>query len=83
MWYYLKSFFPGFMPCFGPCWVNLYGSARDYSYFNENNQLNNGIVSPFDSIVSGDKQQRGSSLIKLSVICMMLKNVKFVLRLLK
>ena len=36
---------------FGPCWVNLYGSARDYSYFNENNQLNNGIVSLFHSFL--------------------------------
>jgi len=33
----------GFMPCFGPCWVHLYGSTRDYSYFNENNELNEGI----------------------------------------
>ena len=33
------------MPCFGPCWVHLYGSTRDYSFFNENNELNNGIVS--------------------------------------
>ena len=35
------------MPCFGPCWVNLYGSTRDYSYFHENSELNDGVVSPF------------------------------------
>ncbi|XP_068680919.1 otoferlin-like isoform X3 [Montipora foliosa] len=34
---------PGFMPTFGPCWVNLYGSTRDYSLFDEHNDLNNGL----------------------------------------
>lgn len=34
----------GFMPTFGPCWVNLYGSTRDYSLFDEHNDLNNGLV---------------------------------------
>ncbi|CAB4005702.1 otoferlin-like isoform X4 [Paramuricea clavata] len=33
----------GFMPTFGPCWVNLYGSTRDYSVFDEHNDLNNGL----------------------------------------
>ena len=33
------------MPTFGPCWVNLYGSTRDYSLFDEHNDLNNGLVS--------------------------------------
>ena len=33
------------MPTFGPCWVNLYGSTRDYSVFDEHNDLNNGLVS--------------------------------------
>ena len=32
------------MPTFGPCWVNLYGSTRDYSLFDEHNDLNNGLV---------------------------------------
>ncbi|KAK3744957.1 hypothetical protein QZH41_000287 [Actinostola sp. cb2023] len=32
-----------FMPTFGPCWVNLYGSTRDYSLFDEHNDLNNGL----------------------------------------
>lgn len=36
--------FTGFMPTFGPCWVNLYGSTRDYSLFDEHNDLNNGLV---------------------------------------
>ncbi|XP_031569345.1 otoferlin-like [Actinia tenebrosa] len=33
----------GFMPTFGPSWVNLYGSTRDYSLFDEHNDLNNGL----------------------------------------
>lgn len=39
-----KFMFTGFMPTFGPCWVNLYGSTRDYSLFDEHNDLNNGLV---------------------------------------
>ena len=35
----------GFMPTFGPCWVNLYGSTRDFSIFDEHNNLNAGLVS--------------------------------------
>ncbi|XP_047135991.1 otoferlin isoform X1 [Hydra vulgaris] len=33
----------GFMPTFGPCWVNLYGSTRDFSLFDEYNSLNEGL----------------------------------------
>lgn len=33
----------GFMPVFGPSWVNLYGSTRDYAMFDEHVDLNNGI----------------------------------------
>ncbi|XP_065062327.1 otoferlin-like isoform X2 [Rhopilema esculentum] len=33
----------GFMPTFGPCWVNLYGSTRDFSLFDEHNSLNEGL----------------------------------------
>ncbi|XP_066930260.1 otoferlin-like isoform X4 [Clytia hemisphaerica] len=33
----------GFMPTFGPCWVNLYGSTRDFSLFDEHNSLNAGL----------------------------------------
>lgn len=40
----LYLMFTGFMPTFGPCWVNLYGSTRDYSLFDEHNDLNNGLV---------------------------------------
>lgn len=50
--------FTGFMPTFGPCWVNLYGSTRDYSLFDEHNDLNNGLVGVFvigKAIVNGQK----------------------------
>lgn len=33
------------MPTFGPCWVNLYGSTRDFSLFDEHDSLNAGLVS--------------------------------------
>eukprot|EP00794_Sanderia_malayensis_P004875 gene4875-5514_t len=33
----------GFLPVFGPSWVNFYGSTRDYAMFDEHNDLNNGI----------------------------------------
>ena len=31
------------MPTYGPCWVNLYGSTRDYSLLDEHNHLNDGL----------------------------------------
>ncbi|XP_074640585.1 otoferlin-like isoform X2 [Tubulanus polymorphus] len=33
----------GFLPTFGPCWVNLYGSTRDYTLLDEHKQLNQGL----------------------------------------
>lgn len=33
----------GFLPTYGPCWVNLYGSTRQYSLLNENQHLNDGL----------------------------------------
>lgn len=32
------------MPVFGPSWVNLYGSTRDYALSDEHQDLNNGVV---------------------------------------
>ncbi|KAL5015762.1 hypothetical protein ScPMuIL_005351 [Solemya velum] len=32
-----------FLPTFGPCWVNLYGSTRDYSLLDEHTHLNEGL----------------------------------------
>ena len=29
---------------FGPSWVNLYGSTRDYALSDEHQDLNNGVV---------------------------------------
>jgi len=57
--------FTGFMPTFGPCWVNLYGSTRDYSLFDEHNDLNNGLVGVFvigKAMVSGKKHNRSGQL---------------------
>ncbi|CAH1775865.1 unnamed protein product, partial [Owenia fusiformis] len=33
----------GFLPTFGPSWINLYGSIRDYSMLREHSHLNNGL----------------------------------------
>lgn len=50
------------MPTFGPCWVNLYGSTRDYSLFDEHNDLNNGLVSEVISDHTFNPFQRFSDL---------------------
>ena len=33
----------GFLPTFGPCWINLYGSTRNYSLLEEHSHLNQGL----------------------------------------
>ncbi|CAM1319906.1 FER1L6 (predicted) [Pycnogonum litorale] len=33
----------GFLPTLGPCFIHLYGSTRDYSLFNDNDDLNDGL----------------------------------------
>ncbi|XP_067109609.1 fer-1-like protein 6 [Osmerus mordax] len=33
----------GFLPTFGPAWVNLYGSARNFSLVDDNPELNEGV----------------------------------------
>ncbi|XP_034741392.1 fer-1-like protein 6 [Etheostoma cragini] len=33
----------GFLPTFGPAWINLYGSARNYSIGDDTTELNEGI----------------------------------------
>ncbi|XP_053184260.1 fer-1-like protein 6 [Scomber japonicus] len=33
----------GFLPTFGPSWINLYGSARNYSLGEDSGELNDGI----------------------------------------
>lgn len=38
-----KSIISGFLPTFGPCWINLYGSTRDYSLLDEHTHLNDGL----------------------------------------
>lgn len=34
---------PGFLPTFGPAWINLYGSARNFSLGDDTAELNEGI----------------------------------------
>ncbi|ESO89647.1 hypothetical protein LOTGIDRAFT_125029, partial [Lottia gigantea] len=33
----------GFLPTYGPCWVNLYGSTRYYQFMDEHTHLNDGL----------------------------------------
>lgn len=33
----------GFLPTFGPAWINLYGSARNFSLGDDTGELNEGI----------------------------------------
>uniref|UniRef100_UPI00398EED9F fer-1-like protein 6 n=1 Tax=Pristiophorus japonicus TaxID=55135 RepID=UPI00398EED9F len=33
----------GFLPTFGPAWINLYGSARNYTLMDDNQELNMGF----------------------------------------
>ncbi|MGH0131041.1 UNVERIFIED_CONTAM: hypothetical protein FKN15_052731 [Acipenser sinensis] len=33
----------GFLPTFGPAWINLYGSARNFSLMDDNQILNEGV----------------------------------------
>lgn len=37
----------GFMPTFGPTWVNFYGSTRDYTFIDQNEFLNEALVCVF------------------------------------
>lgn len=37
------SLSPGFLPTFGPAWINLYGSARNFSLGDDTVELNEGI----------------------------------------
>ncbi len=35
--------FKGFLPTFGPAFIHLYGSTRDYSLIDEHSNLNDGL----------------------------------------
>ena len=37
------SWFSGFIPTFGPAFINLYGSTRDYNFIDEHSNLNDGL----------------------------------------
>ena len=43
MWIILFSFFAGFVPTFGPAFIHLYGSTRDYNFIDEHSNLNDGL----------------------------------------
>ena len=34
---------PGYLPIFGPAFVHLYGSTRDYTIIDDNCALNDGL----------------------------------------
>lgn len=34
---------PGFLPTFGPAWINLYGSPRNHSLMDDHQELNEGF----------------------------------------
>ena len=36
-------FFAGFVPTFGPAFIHLYGSTRDYNFIDEHSNLNDGL----------------------------------------
>ena len=37
------DFVSGFIPTFGPAFIHLYGSTRDYSLIDEHSNLNDGL----------------------------------------
>jgi len=39
----LKIKCAGFLPTYGPSWINLYGSTRNYSLLEEHSHLNEGL----------------------------------------
>jgi hypothetical protein len=39
----LDTFYVGFIPTFGPAFVHLYGSTRDYNFIDEHSNLNDGL----------------------------------------
>jgi hypothetical protein len=43
LWLLGLPLFSGYLPTFGPAFVHLYGSTRDYSLMDENSPLNEGL----------------------------------------
>ena len=41
--YLITHIFTGFLPTFGPTFIHLYGSTRDYSLIDEHSNLNTGL----------------------------------------
>jgi len=42
-WQWCLGLREGFLPTYGPCWINLYGSTRNYSLLEEHSHLNEGL----------------------------------------
>lgn len=40
----ISHYFVGFLPTFGPAWVNIYGSARNSSLVDDSQEMNEGIM---------------------------------------
>ena len=41
--FFFSFFFAGFVPTFGPAFIHLYGSTRDYNFIDEHSNLNDGL----------------------------------------
>jgi hypothetical protein len=43
IWFGISVLLAGYLPTFGPAFIHLYGSTRDYSLMDENSTLNEGL----------------------------------------
>lgn len=67
---------PGFLPTFGPAWINLYGSPRSHSLMDDHQELNEGfgegvsfrgrlfIEIAVEILTGGARESKFSSIIK-------------------
>ena len=67
------------MPVFGPCWVNLYGSTRDYTMFDEHIDLNNGIVSTLFSDAEHQIKRPWSTSMHCGLLLLLISNTTVLL----